>query len=283
MKATVLVDNTPSADGLLGAEPGLSILVEHGGARVLLDCGYTDLFLKNAGRLGLELLDLDWVVLSHGHWDHTWGLMDLARLYFQAQLDERPVKRPMLLAHPGAFVSRHRDGLPEIGSLLTRDKITRHFPVREQAGPLEIAPGLFWLGEIPRRFDFEGHWPGSRMMLDEHGREAEDTLPDDSALACVVQGGLVIVAGCSHSGVCNIVEYAREVTGVQRVLDVLGGLHLAWSDDACVDATAAQLATYDLAALHACHCTGPAACARLARACPQRGTGAGTVIEYVDA
>lgn len=282
MKATVLVDNTPSPDGLLRSEPGLSMLVEHGGARVLLDCGYTGLFLENARHLGLDLLHLDWVVLSHGHWDHTWGLADLARLYFQAELDGARPARPGLLAHPLAFATRHKENRAEMGCMLTPGKVARHFAPRLEAGPLELAPGLFWLGEIPRRFDFEGTWPGGQMILPETGEEVRDTLPDDSALACVVRDGLVVVTGCSHSGICNIVEYAREVTGVERIVDILGGLHLAWADAACVDATAVHLAGLDLAALHACHCTGGAACARLARSCPQIGTGAGTVIEYAD-
>jgi len=282
MKATVLVDNNTLTDRYFLGEPGLSILVEEGGARVLLDCGYSGAFIENARRMGQDLLHLDWVVLSHGHLDHTWGLADLTRLYTEAHINGLPHSRPRLLAHPVAFESRIKDGLPEIGSLLDAAKGSRQFPWEPEPEPRWLTERLVWLGEIPRVFDFEAVGPmGRRMIVD--GGEVPDELLDDGALACVTPRGLVVVTGCSHSGICNIVEHARTVTGVDTVLDVVGGLHLLGAPPERLAATGEYLGGLGLDALHACHCTDLAARIALAASCPVREVGSGLVLDYPQA
>ena len=87
MKLTVLVDNNTLIDRYFLAEPGLSFLLEDSGTRVLFDIGYSDIFLKNARKMGLSLLDLNYVVLSHGHLDHSWGLEPLVRLFLEAGIE----------------------------------------------------------------------------------------------------------------------------------------------------------------------------------------------------
>lgn len=279
MRATVLVDNNTFTDKYLLGEPGLSILVEQGGVRVLLDCGYSGAFLENARRMGLDLLHLDWVALSHGHLDHTWGLMDLVRAYAEAHINGLPHARPRLLAHPAAFETRFKDGLPEIGSMLGESKASRQFSFEAAQEPKWLTDKLVWLGEVPRRFEFENAGPmGRRRIID--GEVVPDELIDDSALACKTDAGLVVITGCSHSGICNIVEYARELTGVEKVVDVLGGFHLLDAPVERLAATGDYLGEVGLESLHACHCTDLAARIALAASCPVREVGSGLVIEY---
>ena len=103
LSLTVLVDNNTITDHYFSGEPGLSFLITTQGKKILFDTGYSDLFLKNAQGLGEDLLDLDMVVFSHGHLDHTGGLPDLVRHLTRAIIEEIPVRIPTVIAHPFAF------------------------------------------------------------------------------------------------------------------------------------------------------------------------------------
>ena len=275
MKRCVLVDNQAVIDRYLLAEPALAVLVEHGGTRVLFDAGYSEVLTRNARALGEDLGRLDWVALSHGHQDHTWGLHALIRAQGDAAARTGRLPRPRLVAHPGVFDSRSADGLPEIGALLTWDKAARHFEPVPEAGPRELAPGLFFLGEVPRVLDFE---PPVALGRREDG--IPDLVPDDTALACVTRRGLVVLTGCAHAGVCNTVLHALAVTGRRRVRAVVGGMHLLGAPAARLEATAQFLAGLELEALCPCHCTDLAARAVLARRCPVREVGVGQRLEF---
>lgn len=273
MKLTVLVDNNTLTDSYFLAEPALSLFIEDTGARVLFDAGYSDAFLTNARRKGLDLLHLDWVALSHGHLDHTWGLDALIRHHLERASQGMAVAKPKLLAHPQAFATRHADSLPEIGMLLTEGKLSRHFEPVLATGPVWLTERLVWLGEIPRTNDFEHSRPMGQR--EEPSGPVGDLLPDDTALAYMGEGGLTVISGCAHAGICNTVEHARNVTGVDRVRTILGGFHLLNAPAPWLAATADHLARLDLDALYPCHCTDLAAKIALAARCPVREVGAG--------
>lgn len=273
MKLTVLVDNNTLTDSYFLAEPALSLLIEDTGARVLFDAGYSDAFLTNARRKGLDLLRLDWVALSHGHLDHTWGLDALIRHHLESASQGMAVAKPKLLAHPQAFATRHADALPEIGMLLAEGKLFRHFEPVLATGPVWLTERLVWLGEIPRINDFELSRPMGRR--EEPSGPVGDHVPDDTALVHLGVDGLTVISGCAHAGICNTVEHARNVTGVDRVRAILGGFHLLDAPAPRLAATADHLARLDLDALYPCHCTDLAAKIALAARCPVREVGAG--------
>jgi 7,8-dihydropterin-6-yl-methyl-4-(beta-D-ribofuranosyl)aminobenzene 5'-phosphate synthase len=274
MKLTVLVDNNTLTDSYYLAEPGLSLHIEDQGVRVLFDAGYSDVFLTNARRAGIDLLDLHWVALSHGHLDHTWGLDALIRHHVESARPD--TERPRLVAHPRALVSRRAASLPEIGMLLAGDKLSRHFELVLAEEPVWLSERLVWLGTIPRTNAFEHPRPVGRR--DDADGEARDTVPDDTALAHVGEHGLTVITGCAHAGVCNTVEHARRVTGTDRVRAVIGGFHLLDAPADRLAATADYLAALDLDALYPCHCTDLAAKIALAARCPVREVGAGMVV-----
>ena len=278
MELTVLVDNATLIDRYLLGEPGLSLLVEDGGTRVLFDAGYSDAFLVNAARLGVDLTRLDAVVLSHGHLDHTWGLEPLVRLFCEAAWAGREVRRPQLVAHPALFDHRDTEGVPELGSLLCPNRLSQHFELNASREPVWLSERLVFLGEIERGSGFEGCASVGRRMTAEG--VVDDTVPDDSALAWRSDDGLVIVTGCSHSGICNIVEQARRVTGVERVRDIVGGLHLLAPPPEVMERTAAYLSGLGLEALHACHCTDLASKVALAARTPLAEVGSGLRLTY---
>jgi len=276
MKLTVLVDNTTLIDRYFLAEPGLSLLIEDGGRKTLFDCGYSDIFLRNAAKMGLALRDLDHVLLSHGHLDHTWGLEPLVRHLCEERLEGRPCTRPTLVAHPRAFTSIRLDGNPELGPLLEPQKLARHFDLRLTAAPVELGERFLFLGEIPRRHVFEE----SEGIGVKDGEDSADFVPDDSALVWKGDDGLVIVTGCSHSGICNIVDRAMALTADTRVQDIVGGLHLLSPSPQRMHGTVEHLRRIAPLRMSPCHCTDLQARIALAGVCPLREVGVGLTVEY---
>jgi 7,8-dihydropterin-6-yl-methyl-4-(beta-D-ribofuranosyl)aminobenzene 5'-phosphate synthase len=277
---TVLVDNNTLIDRYFIGEPGLSILLRADGKRILFDTGYSDAFIRNAEKMGISLLDLDSIILSHGHLDHTWGLTHLVRHLTEAALEGRVHSVPQLIAHPACFYPRSNPPLPGTGILMSAERIGQHMPVRATKEPFWISKNLVFLGEIPRRFPFERTDPGQRRIVMPDGRIEPDQIIDDSALAYRCTDGLVIITGCSHSGICNITEYAREVCGEKRILDIVGGLHLLRPSPEQMEGTCGYLRDIAPATLHPCHCTSLEAKLKLAGSCSLKETGAGLRLKY---
>lgn len=281
MKITILVDNTALFDRYFTAEHGFSAYIEAEGSGVLFDTGYSDAVIKNAQKMQIDLFGLDFIVLSHGHSDHTGGLYHLIRHLEEAKINNFTHRLPELVAHPRCFYPREKPPLPNNGSLLDEAEVLRHFPVNLSDRPVWITNDLVFLGEIPRRHSFEQTDPGKRRIILPNGITEPDSLLDDSALAFHSAAGLVIITGCSHAGICNITEYAREVCGENRVLDIIGGLHLRGGGPQ-VEGTLNYLQGQNLAALHPCHCTALPAKVALARVAPLEETGVGLRLEYSD-
>ena len=242
-KITILNDNT--AGKRTAAEYGLSYLVEGQEGAYLFDPGPSDIALRNAKVLGIDLENtVDIIVLTHGHWDHGNGLE-----YFS---DKK------LITHPASFTERynrvngHYNGLP-----LTRDEAADKFTLQFTREPLEVMDDHLFLGEIPRLNDFEAKASSS---VDTKGNE--DFIPDDSAVAVSTENGLVVITGCSHSGICNIITHAKKMTGERKIYGVIGGFHLR-KDDEVLDQTIAFLKKENIDFLYPSHCTALPALARM--------------------
>ena len=221
--------------------------------RILFDVGYSDAFIRNARKLDIDVLDVDALVLSHGHLDHAWGLFPLIQLYTERITERREVKRPRLVAHPGVMLrKKHRD-VPETGLLLSEETLSGYFDLQLSREPVQLTERLTFLGEIERVFDYEAQEPMGSIV--ENAQERDDRLTDDSALVYRSLQGLVVITGCSHSGICNIVEYARKVCGDHRVVDIIGGLHLLNPPEHKLRATIGYLKAIRPERVHACHCT----------------------------
>lgn len=213
MQITVLTENTAGKNLL--AEHGLSYFIEHNGVCVLFDTGHSDVFMRNANKLGIDVQkQTDTIVLSHGHWDHGDGLQ---------YLSQKP-----LITHPEAFKKRYRhNGSINIGLGLSKDELEEKFKLTATDKPWEIGKQIIYLGEIPRVNGFETR---TTPFVDEKGYE--DFVPDDSALAIINhENELVIISGCAHAGICNIINYAMEITGIKKVKAVLGGFHLKTNNE----------------------------------------------------
>ena len=267
MKLWVLADNNTLIDRYFLGEPAVSYYLETGGLRILFDTGYSDVFLKNAETLGIDLSCLTHIVLSHSHNDHTNGLPLLRQRFDVAQIP--------LIAHSRCFAPRWYEDL-YIGPPYTAD-ISQHFNFMPAREPLWLSEDCVFLGEIPVTHAFEPRRPIGRVRLD--GTEQDDLLLDDSALACKTPQGLFIVTGCSHSGICNIVSHARRVCGEERIAGIIGGFHLLQMTPQ-VDQTVDFLWSLGPACrLYPCHCVSLHAKARMLRQLELTEIGSGSMIE----
>lgn len=222
MKLTVLVDNNTLIDRYFLAEPGLCFHIQDGETNLLLDVGYSDIFLSNAQKMKVDLSMLDYIAISHGHLDHTWGLDPLIKYFTELVIENIPHKKPVVLGHPQTFTSVSSEGIAEFGSVISENKLSKHFELSLKKEPQWINESLVYLGEIPRKNDFES----SETFGKKEGEQENDLVPEDSALVYKSAKGLVIITGCSHSGICNIIEYAKKVCGEDKIFDIVGGLHL---------------------------------------------------------
>jgi 7,8-dihydropterin-6-yl-methyl-4-(beta-D-ribofuranosyl)aminobenzene 5'-phosphate synthase len=163
---------------------------------------------------------------------------------------------------------------------MSEEEVRRLFPVSLSAEPVWITNDLVFLGEIPRRFPFEQDDTAKRMIRTPDGKTEPDNLPDDTALAFRSDDGLVIITGCSHAGICNITEYAREVCGEKHVRDIIGGFHLLAPTPKRLQKTGKYVNRLHLSALHACHCTSLPAKLALADYCPLQEVGVGIKLAW---
>ncbi|MRT94479.1 MBL fold metallo-hydrolase [Ancylomarina sp. 16SWW S1-10-2] len=222
-KITILCENETSkrAARFCRSEWGFSAFVETEQVKILLDTGHTDLYKQNAKALKIDLNQSDFVVLSHHHWDHTSGMLS----------HEFKEKKKLIL---------HPDVLDKI-STEKAELFNRDFDIIATKTSLEFAPGIFFLGQIPRKMSFE------------KGEHKGDLMLDDTAIAIKTKKGLIVLTGCSHSGICNICEYAKEVTG-QELYAVVGGFHLTVKNDAVVRKTIEYFKTQNIEHLYPMHC-----------------------------
>ncbi len=258
MKLTVLADNNTYIDRYYLGEPAVSYYIEDGDCRLLFDAGYSDVFMRNAEKMGIDLSRLTDVVFSHGHNDHTGGFPFLA--------EKHDLSDVTLTAHPACFGEKY-DGGEYIGAPFGRDEAASLCRLRCSKDSVMITDNIMFLGEIPESNDFETRRPGT------------DPVPDDTALALNTGNGLFIVTGCSHSGICNITERAAELWGESRVAGILGGFHM-FEKSRRLEKTIEYFRKRNVRALYPCHCVSFPVKAAMHEALGVREVGSGMALEF---
>jgi 7,8-dihydropterin-6-yl-methyl-4-(beta-D-ribofuranosyl)aminobenzene 5'-phosphate synthase len=260
LKITVLVTNVAGDPHAGDGEWGFSALVEVDGHKILYDTGASsDLVLRNARALHIDLSDVEDVVLSHNHWDHVGGLLALRAEFSKSN------PKAMSRVHVAAGIFQPRwasnnedhNGLKDIRAqyLATGGNFIVH------DGPTELMPGVWITGPVPRPNNEKNWIPG--LSLDSPSGRIEDNVPEDAALLFDTPEGTVILTGCGHAGVINIVEYARHLQGTRPLIAIVGGIHLFAASDDEIAWTGKKLKLYRLQNLLAAHCTGLEATYRL--------------------
>lgn len=253
-----VVPNGMSLDGksidYLRAEHGFSALVEiqtAGGARrVLFDAGETpDGLAGNLDRLAINPDTFEAVVFSHGHFDHVMGLAGVA--------DRLGARNLPVLLHPDFWSERRivaRAGVFQLPTPSRRAIEGAGFEIIEDRQPSFLFDGMMLItGEVERSTGFEAGMPGHQALRDG-AWQPDELIHDDQAIVVHVRDkGLVVLTGCGHAGIVNIVRHAKRVTGIDRLYAVLGGLHLRSGE--IIPRTVAALAAEEPAIIVPAHCT----------------------------
>lgn len=223
MKITILCENQASYETakICLAEWGFSVFIQTNGINILFDTGRSGIYKQNAEQMKIDLQGTNFVVLSHHHWDHMGGIQ------YHNFKDKKK-----LIIHPDLLGKIFPD---------QAKKIKADFEIINSKKPLEFSDGVYYLGEIPRKNNFE------------KGIHESDDMLDDSAIAIKSQKGVIVISGCSHSGICNICEYAKEITG-QKLYVVIGGFHLFEDDQKSIDGTIDYFQAEKPERLYPMHC-----------------------------
>ena len=251
IRLTILCENNVdkvSPYGLLG-EHGFACHLQTPEGEFLFDTGGGNTIMNNAKLLGIDFTRLKGIMFSHGHFDHTGGFK---------QVLEITGKIPVY-AHPDLFsehFSQNSGKLVKIGIPWPQDEL-------EQLGanfifsatPYEVATGLTLSGDVPRLSTVETGDP-NLLSLNESGQQIADPLHDDLSLFINTDKGLVILLGCAHAGLINIIDHAIKVTGQNKIHMVLGGTHLKFCSDEQMDATLDRLEELQVERIGTSHCTG---------------------------
>ncbi len=274
LRITCLVDDCVHRAGLL-AEHGLSFLVEMNGERVLLDTGTTDTVIHNADTLSVDLSDIHAIALSHGHYDHTNGLPHVLKR----------IEKATISCHPRAFedklVEREGEKPVHVGPAWNRESLETNgvdFDVSSEGR--YIARKMLLTGQIPRIHPKESvpsHFKRNGMNGLEH-----DEIFDDQCLVVQSSHGLVVVLGCTHSGIINTLDHVLSLNDNRSIYAIVGGLHLVGASLERIRWTIKKIRSYGIRYMGLCHCTGIEAYCELSRAFPDqcRYIPAGTVIQF---
>ena len=252
---TILVDNSAN-DGLV-AEHGFSAWIETGERNILFDTGQGNALLANACMLDIDLRKADSVVLSHGHYDHSGGLAEFLTINGHASViyAEGATQRRL---------SCHEKQPPkDIGMPELAVKLLDELPDgrnRKITAPLILAPGIGVTGPIPRQTSFEDS--GGPFYFDKE-KSIADPIIDDGSIWLETTHGLVILTGCCHAGIVNTIHYARQLSGIDKVSGIIGGLHLLHAKNQRLERTFDFLSSCHLDFIRPCHCTGEQAIERM--------------------
>lgn len=254
VEVLILVENTTPVPDFC-AEYGFSALISVDNKTFLFDTGSNDALLKNSHLAGVDLAQVKDLIISHGHFDHTGGVIPFVQLG----------KERRIYAHSNIFTPRYSltgDKLRDIGVKFDKlELLANDIELITTDGYTEIWPSVFVTGEIPRITDYED--VGGNFLVKCDGKLIADNIPDDMSMVINHPDGLIIISGCAHAGIINTIEYARKKSGRSEVLAFIGGTHLMKASEERLAKTVSALRNYNMEKIIVSHCTGFNATVRL--------------------
>ncbi len=256
LKITILAENSVVVPFDVIGEHGFSAFVETDSGNFLFDTGQGKALVNNALALKKDLNSIKFLYLSHGHYDHTGGMVDLLK-----------IKSPLdVYAHPDMFSERYwmKDGAQKyIGVQFNKsylEGLGANFKFHKDFQ--EIDSNILSSGEVERNTTFEKIDKEMKVKTDD-GELIQDQIWDDYSMAIKTSKGLVVILGCAHAGIVNILNHFINKTKEKEIYAVLGGTHLGFANDKQIDETIKVLDQYNIQKLGVSHCTGLSVSAKL--------------------
>ncbi len=255
LKITTLIENTKGEHLALKSEHGISFFIEKDGHNLLFDTGQTGAFLENAEQLQIDLSNLEYVIISHGHYDHSGGLQALTEL----------AKKFELIVGDGFFNKKYgykNNKYKFIGNnfdeqFLSKKDIPYRFVTEDIT---EIVSGIYVITNFPRIHKDEVI--NTRFKLIEDDKYVNDSFKDEVLIAIDIPEGLVVLLGCSHPGMKNMLDSVQKLLG-KPIYAVLGGTHLVEASDDSFDISMEYLNKSEMKVIGVSHCTGQKAMSNL--------------------
>ncbi|MDH5389640.1 MAG: MBL fold metallo-hydrolase [Candidatus Bathyarchaeota archaeon] len=239
------------------AEHGYSILIkvfsEGSFHSILFDTGVSrEGVVTNARRMGLNLWEVECIVLSHGHYDHFGGLVGVLKVI---------AKKLPIIVHENMFKIRgvvNPDGtIRKYPKFPREDQVAPAKYLRTKQPHLLADASILVTGEIPRKTDFEKGFPRQRVFSDGSWQPDPWIWDDRAIIINVKRKGLVVISGCAHAGIVNTTLYAQQITGVAKVHAIMGGFHLAGKEcEPRISRTVEALQKFRPKIVVPSHCTG---------------------------
>ena len=259
VRVTILCENSVSSPLPVLGEHGFAAFIETEKGSYLFDTGQGLSISHNAKYLKKDISAIKSVFLSHGHYDHTGGLAHVLK-----------VKAPVqVFAHPDIFAKKYaavrnngRENIRYVGMQHGREEYEKQgaqFTLRTSFE--QVAGNMYLTGEIPRVTDYEKG--DTRLLVDNAGALFPDSMPDDQSLVIKTKRGLLLILGCAHAGLINILKHVSEHFQHETIHTIVGGTHLGFLTDEQLETTIEDLKHFDFKQLGASHCTGPKAAGRL--------------------
>ena len=239
IKIISIVENQ-SKHGNLLSEHGLSLLIYDNSKRIFFDTGASDLIVKNAMSLAVNPVDIDYIILSHGHYDHTGGL--------------KYMENKKVYVHPDIFIPKYKkinNQYKYIGLPYARE----YYEKENNIEFVEVQQSIKLTENVRLHVNFKKQVVGD-FYLRTNNNYIHDAFTDELALSINTNNGLVIVTGCAHSGIINIIEKVLEDNGTRVIYALLGGLHLVNLPQKEVKLIAEKINSYHINMIGISHCTG---------------------------
>ncbi|MDD3519879.1 MAG: MBL fold metallo-hydrolase [Actinomycetota bacterium] len=268
IKITSLIDNSVYVSGLK-AEHGLSLFIESGNDKILFDCGQSGQLIRNAENLGIDLKETKKIIISHGHYDHTGGLMDVLK-YIGKDTDVFCSSKIFENKLAGAKKGDSKEGYRFVGIKGRKQDFEEHgavFKFIEQ--PFEINKNIFLSGAVKR--DFFNPGEKNHFFKNENGITVNDDMSDEISLYYFKKEINMIVTGCAHRGIINILHHSEEIKEKSILKDnkktindnkysspkiIIGGFHLVGENEDFLKKVLTEFRKFKIIKIVPMHCTG---------------------------